>query len=69
MSKCKEYGIELRIANRFYPSSKMCHNCGSIKSDLRLSDRTYHCCKCDYVEDRDYNASLNLRDCQTYSIA
>lgn len=67
--KCNEYGIELRIVDRFYPSSKTCHNCGSIKSDLKLSDRIYHCDECGYTEDRDYNASLNLRDCQTYNIA
>ena len=67
--KCKEYGIELRLANRFYPSSKTCHNCGNIKTDLKLSDRIYHCSKCNYIEDRDYNASLNLRDCLTYAIA
>lgn len=69
LSKCDAYGIELRIADRFYPSSKTCHNCGCIKSDLKLSDRIYHCCECGYIEDRDYNASLNLRDCQTYKIA
>lgn len=69
ISKCEEYGIELRIANRFYPSSKMCHHCGNIKSGLRLSDRIYCCEKCGYTEDRDYNASLNLRDCRTYSVA
>lgn len=69
LAKCKEYGIELRIVDRFYPSSKICHCCGCIKSDLKLSDRTYHCNECGYTEDRDYNASLNLRDCQTYSIA
>ena len=68
-AKCNEYGIELRIVDRFYPSSKTCHNCGCIKSDLKLSDRTYHCCECGYTEDRDYNASLNLRDCLTYKIA
>lgn len=68
-SKCNEYGIELRFADRFYPSSKTCYNCGCVKSDLKLSDRTYHCCKCGYTEDRDYNASLNLRDCQTYKTA
>lgn len=67
--KCNEYGIELRIVDRFYPSSKTCHNCGSIKSDLKLSDRIYHCDECGYIEDRDYNASLNLRDCRTYNIA
>lgn len=69
LAKCNEYGIELRIVDRFYPSSKTCHNCGSIKSDLKLSDRIYHCDECGYTEDRDYNASLNLRDCQTYNIA
>ena len=69
IAKCKEYGIELRIVDRFYPSSKTCHCCGNIKSNLKLSDRTYRCDKCGYIEDRDYNASLNLRDCQTYSIA
>ena len=69
LAKCHEYGIELRIADRFYPSSKTCHYCGSVKSDLKLSDRTYRCKECGYTEDRDYNASLNLRDCQTYSVA
>lgn len=69
LAKCKEYGIELRLTNRFYPSSKTCHNCGNIKTDLKLSDRIYHCSKCGYIEDRDYNASLNLRDCLTYIIA
>lgn len=69
LAKCNEYGIELRIVDRFYPSSKTCHCCGNIKSNLKLSDRTYRCDKCGYIEDRDYNASLNLRDCQTYSIA
>ena len=67
--KCKAFGIELRLVDRFYPSSKTCHNCGCIKHDLKLSDRVYHCNKCGYTEDRDYNASLNLRDCQIYTIA
>lgn len=69
LAKCNEYEIELRVVDRFYPSSKTCYNCGCIKSDLKLSDRTYHCDKCGYTEDRDFNASLNLRDCQTYKIA
>ena len=68
-NKCNELGIELRIVDRFYPSSKTCHNCGCVKSDLKLSDRTYVCPECGYIEDRDYNASLNLRDCQIYKIA
>ncbi len=67
-SKCKALGIELRIVDRFYPSSKLCHECGQIKSDLKLSDRIY-ICDCGYIEDRDFNASLNLRDAKTYKIA
>ena len=66
--KCNWLGIELRIAERFYPSSKLCHKCGSIKKDLKLKDRVYKC-KCGYEEDRDYNASLNLRDSKIYKIA
>ena len=66
--KCDDNGIELRIVDRFYPSSKLCHCCGSMKKDLKLSDRTYKC-SCGYVEDRDFNASLNLKDAVTYKIA
>ncbi len=66
--KCDDNGIELRIVDRFYPSSKLCHCCGSIKKDLKLSDRIYRC-DCGYIEDRDFNASLNLRDAVTYKIA
>lgn len=58
--KCEDYGIELVEADKFYPSSKLCHACGHKKVDLKLSDRIYHCDKCDYRADRDYNASLNL---------
>ena len=68
-AKCREYGIELRFVDRFYPSSKTCHNCGCIKPDLKLSDRIYTCSECGYTADRDFNASLNLRDCPTYQIA
>ena len=57
-NKCNALGIELRIVDRFYPSSKLCHKCGSIKKDLKLKDRIFNC-DCGYVEDRDYNASIN----------
>lgn len=67
-NKCEENGIELRIVDRFYPSSKLCHCCGRIKKDLKLSDRIYQC-ECGYEADRDYNASLNLRDAKTYKTA
>ena len=66
--KCDENGIELRVADRWYPSSKICHCCGAIKKDLKLSDRIYRC-DCGYVEDRDFNAALNLRDAVTYEVA
>ena len=66
--KCDASNIELRIVDRWFPSSKLCHCCGSIKKDLKLSDRIYKC-NCGYVEDRDLNASLNLRDALTYEIA
>ena len=67
-AKCDENGIELRVVDRWYPSSKICHCCGAIKKDLKLSDRIYRC-DCGYVEDRDFNAALNLRDALTYEVA
>ena len=67
-AKCDANGIELRVVDRFYPSSKLCHCCGRIKKDLKISDRIYRCA-CGYVEDRDFNASLNLRDAVTYEVA
>ena len=66
--KCSENSIELRVVNRFYPSSKLCNCCGFIKKDLKLSDRIYRC-NCGYVEDRDVNTALNLRDAKTYKLA
>ena len=67
-AKCDEKGIELRVADRFYPSSKTCHHCGYIRKNLKLSDRIYRC-ECGYVADRDLNAALNLKDAKTYKIA
>ena len=52
--------IPLIIADRFYPSSKLCSCCGIIKKDLKLSDRIYKC-ECGNVIGRDYQASLNLK--------
>jgi len=68
LAKCKENGIELRVADRWFPSSKTCHCCKSIKKDLKLSDRLFRC-DCGYIEDRDFNAALNLRDATTYEVA
>ena len=47
-------------ADTFYPSSKICSNCGSLKSDLKLSDRIYHCDECKISLDRDYNADFGF---------
>ena len=68
MSKCKQNDVELRIVDRFYPSSKTCSQCGEIKKDLKLSDRVYKC-SCGLVIDRDLNASINLRNAKEYKIA
>lgn len=67
-AKCDQNGIELRVVDKWFPSSKMCHCCGAIKKDLKLSDRIYRC-NCGYTSDRDLNAALNLRDALTYEIA
>ena len=67
--KCRTYGIELRIADRFYASSKTCAHCGNIKKDLKLSERVYICDECGTVIDRDLNAAVNLRDCRKYKAA
>ena len=67
--KAEIIGIELREVDRFYPSSKTCHTCGHIHKGLKLKDRMYACPKCGYTADRDYNASLNLRDAKEYRVS
>ena len=67
--KAEIIGIEMRIVDRFYPSSKTCHVCGHIHKGLKLKDRVYVCHECGYTEDRDFNASLNLRDAKKYRVA
>lgn len=59
--KCLWSGIHVVVADRFFPSSKMCSSCGAIKQDLTLSDRVYEC-ECGLKIDRDLNASINLRN-------
>ncbi|RRD38527.1 transposase [Fusobacterium nucleatum] len=68
INKCKERNIELRLVDTFYPSSKTCSCCGSIKKDLKLNDRIYKCCNCGIEMDRDYNASINLEKAKVYKI-
>lgn len=58
--KCEWYGKNLVKIDRFYPSSKTCCKCGTIKQDLTLKDRTYECSNCKQTIDRDLNASLNI---------
>ena len=66
--KCAENSIQLRIVNRWYPSSRTCHNCGCYKDDLKLSDRVFVCPECGVKLDRDYNAAMNLRDTNNYLV-
>ena len=66
--KAKQLGIEVRIVDKFYPSSKKCSRCGRIKRDLKLKDRIYRC-ECGMELDRDLNAAINLRNAQKYEIA
>lgn len=68
-NKCKQNDIELRVVDRWYPSSKRCSCCGHIKKDLKLSDRVYVCNECGLLVDRDLQASINLREAKTYKIA
>ena len=58
--KCIKQNVLITEADKYYPSSKMCSTCGSIKKDLLLSDRVYYCEACDYVINRDLNAAINL---------
>ncbi|WP_205694171.1 RNA-guided endonuclease TnpB family protein [Clostridium sp. JN-9] len=69
ISKAKQNNIEIRIVDRFYPSSKTCSCCGKIKKDLKLSDRVYKCDNCNTSIDRDLNASINLANAKEYKIA
>ena len=68
INKAKRLNIEIRLADTFYPSSKLC-SCCNIKYDLKLKDRIYKCNNCNLEIDRDYNASLNLMNCQNYKLA
>lgn len=68
INQCNKLGIELRLAPRFYPSSKLCSNCGYHNKELRLNQRTWTCPNCTIVHDRDRNASINLEQCSTYTV-
>lgn len=67
-NQSRKYGIELRKVDRFFPSSKKCSLCGSVKKKLSLSERVYHCECCGLELDRDLNAAINLRYAEEYTI-
>ena len=67
IQQCKKNNVELRVIDRFYPSSKLCSCCGQIKRDLKLKDRIYKC-DCGNEIDRDLQASINIRDCSVYKV-
>jgi len=60
--KSNKYNVRIIVADRYYPSSKKCSNCGNIKTDLKLSERTYKCSNCNLKINRDYNAAINLKN-------
>lgn len=68
IEKANKHGIEVRQVSQWYPSSKTCFKCSHVKKDLKLSDRTYVCEECGYIEDRDINAALNLKHAKDYEI-
>lgn len=65
---CKKLGIELRLVSRFYPSSKLCSDCGFKYKDLKLNERTWACSNCGSKHDRDVNAAINLGRCKEYTV-
>jgi putative transposase len=60
--KANQHGGYVQLVDRWYASSKTCHACGWIKDDLTLADRTFVCEQCGLVLDRDFHASLTIRD-------
>ena len=59
--KTARTGTRLHVIDRWYPSSKTCSNCGTVKAKLSLSERVYHCDGCGLVIDRDVNAAINIQ--------
>lgn len=58
--KAKQAGVEVVVVDQWYPSSKTCSECGVVKDELKLSERTFRCDSCGLVIDRDLNAAVNL---------
>ncbi|MDO5332377.1 MAG: transposase, partial [Bacillota bacterium] len=66
--KCKENGIEFRVVNKWYPSTRKCHDCGYVGSKISVQERSFVCPQCGSVMPRDLNASLNIRDAKDYVV-
>jgi putative transposase len=65
--KCLMYGAKLELVNQWFPSSKTCSCCGSLK-DMPLKERTYECAKCGLIKDRDLNAAINILNYQPQAL-
>lgn len=66
--QCEKLGVELRLAPRFYPSSKLCSHCGYKNVELKLKDRSWECPDCHAIHNRDENAAINLERCTDYTV-
>ncbi|MDY7006850.1 MAG: RNA-guided endonuclease TnpB family protein [Cyanobacteriota bacterium] len=67
--KCELYGAELIIVDRWFPSSKTCSRCGTVKESLSLSERVFNCEHCNFSCERDLNAALNLAMAGSLSVS
>ena len=67
--KCKLYGSELVVVDRWFPSSKTCSSCGVKKETLTLSERVFECNDCGFSLDRDLNAAINLRNVVSHTMS
>lgn len=65
---CQRNGVEFERVDRWYPSTKICANCGNLKSSILLSERIYKCMECGYSIDRDWNAALNIEHAPTSGV-
>lgn len=66
INKCKAIGVQVRIVNRWFASSKTCSVCGHKHTNLKLYDRIFVCPQCGYTPDRDFNAAVNLNSSSDY---
>lgn len=60
LDKSFNNGKRVVFVDRFYPSSKTCHNCGYVYKRLTLNERKWQCPQCGEIHDRDLNAAMNI---------